>query len=281
MSEPTPPGVAQGDAGRAAPALTPGAINAALDDFRAWLEEAARTAPPDGEAPAADESPVDLHTLLGQFLALRHEVNLQTRAVRGQQELNAQTLDTLRESLDALAEARQAAPASGDDATRSLLETLVDLYDALALAGREMNRGDDTLGPLLDQAARALEAQEPSKLPAPSLLGRLFGKGATAGPAEQEQARQAREGLNKARQALAALATGYAMSVQRLERAMQRQGLEPIPAVGRPFDPERMEVLEAVADSGRPAGEVLGEVRKGYLWQGRIFRFAQVRVAKG
>ena len=39
-------------------------------------------------------------------------------------------------------------------------------------------------------------------------------------------------------------------------------------------------VVEAVAGSDRPGGEVLDEVRRGYLWKGRIFRFAQVRVAK-
>ncbi len=41
-----------------------------------------------------------------------------------------------------------------------------------------------------------------------------------------------------------------------------------------------MEVVEAVAESGRPAGEVIEEVRRGYLWKGRVFRYAQVRVAK-
>ncbi|MBI1917737.1 MAG: nucleotide exchange factor GrpE, partial [Planctomycetes bacterium] len=46
------------------------------------------------------------------------------------------------------------------------------------------------------------------------------------------------------------------------------------------FDPERMEVLEAVANTGRPPAEVIEEVRRGYLWRGRVFRFAQVRVAR-
>ena len=42
----------------------------------------AAAAPP----PASIEpEPIDLHTLLGQFVALRHEVNLQTKSVRAQQ----------------------------------------------------------------------------------------------------------------------------------------------------------------------------------------------------
>ena len=44
--------------------------------------------------------------------------------------------------------------------------------------------------------------------------------------------------------------------------------------------PERMEVVEVVSDSDRPSGEVVGEVRRGYLWRGCVFRYAQVRVAK-
>ena len=70
------------------------------------------------------------------------------------------------------------------------------------------------------------------------------------------------------------------MGVQRIDRALQQHGLEPIPCAGETFDPERMEVIEIVTDTDRPAGEVIDDVRRGYLWNGRVFRFAQVRVAK-
>jgi molecular chaperone GrpE len=70
------------------------------------------------------------------------------------------------------------------------------------------------------------------------------------------------------------------MSLQRVERALRQHGLEALHVVGQTFDPESMEVVEVVFDSGRPSGEVVEEVRRGYLWNGRVFRFAQVRVAK-
>jgi molecular chaperone GrpE (heat shock protein) len=35
-----------------------------------------------------------------------------------------------------------------------------------------------------------------------------------------------------------------------------------------------------VSGSGQPSGEVIDEVRRGYLRGERVFRFAQVRVAK-
>jgi molecular chaperone GrpE len=70
------------------------------------------------------------------------------------------------------------------------------------------------------------------------------------------------------------------MSLQRVERALQQYGLEGMECVGQPFDPEHMEAVEVVQENGRAACEVIDEVRRGYIWKGRVFRFAQVRVAK-
>jgi molecular chaperone GrpE len=86
--------------------------------------------------------------------------------------------------------------------------------------------------------------------------------------------------IERIRQLLGSMLTGYTMSMQRLERALQQEGLEPIRSAGQPFDPERMEVVDVVAHTDRPSGEVVEEVRRGYLWRGRVFRYAQVRVAK-
>src|SRR5262249_20497279 len=84
----------------------------------------------------------------------------------------------------------------------------------------------------------------------------------------------------RAEQLVASVIAGYTMSLQRVERALAQHGLEMIPCESRLFDPERMEVVEAVADSGRPPSEVIDVVRPGYLWRGRVFRYAQVRVAR-
>ncbi len=240
-----------------------------------------------------------MHTLLAQFLALRHEVHLQTRAARTQQEQNALALEQLSGALDALrqsqARAREAGEQERDEAVRPLLKTLVDVYDALALAGREVKRVRDALPPDAtspDAAPARLDVPEP---PAASFWGRLFGLDRTA-RWQQETVASLTRALSEGRsprtdaaseppservgQVLASVVAGYTMSLQRVERALQQHGLEPIEAVGRPFDPEFMEVVEAVSDSGCPSGEVLGEVRRGYLWRGRVFRYAQVRVAK-
>jgi len=252
---------------------------------------------------APDAEAIDLHTLLSQFTALRHEVHLQTRAARTQQEQGAEAVRQLGDALAALQQAqlrsRLDENQARDEALRPLLKTLVDLYDALALAEREVRRVQDTLLPLLEQPAPALPATPdggPIGAPRPSFWARLFGLDRTIADQQavitalhhelaDERARRPPEALPsqlaaRARQMLASVLTGYTMSLQRVERALRQQELEPIPTVGEPFDPESMEVLEVVAESDSASGEVVGEVRRGYLWRGRVFRHAQVRVAK-
>jgi molecular chaperone GrpE len=286
MSEPAPPGVAEAVAGDRAQALSPEAVERVLADFRSWLLQSAVVEP----APPADA--IDLSTLLGQFTALRHEVNLQTKAVRAQQEQNAETLRQLTQALDAVQHVQEATEqeqeAAQEEQVRPLLKTLIELYDALALAGREIGRLQVSVLPYLQDLASSFQPETADdEPPRPSWLARLFG----ARPPDlavwrrrreqqTERACQAREAAERIRQALGALTTGYTMGLQRVERALRQQGLEPIAATGQAFDPERMEVLEVVTDGSRPSGEVLDEVRRGYIWKGRVFRFAQVRVAK-
>src|SRR5205823_4881717 len=94
MSEPPPPPEPAGPPVGPAENVNGDAIDRLLADFRAWLTE--HPAPP-----AAEPAPAfDLSTLVEQFVALRHEVNLQTRASRAQLEHNAQALEQLARGLD-------------------------------------------------------------------------------------------------------------------------------------------------------------------------------------
>jgi molecular chaperone GrpE len=280
--------------------VTPEAIEAALADFRSWLHELTegRRVPPGGApAPvAADEARLDLHALLAQLTALRHEVNLHTKATRAQQEQNAATLGQLGQALEELRQARRAvAPAAQqalEEQLRPALKALVDLWDALGLARREVQRMAEALGPALDRLTGAppLSQADPSRGPHLTGLAGWLSRARVErqwaahwerqAAAQHEWHQQTRQAAEQVRQVLDSLATGYGMSLQRVERALLEQGLEPIAAAGQPFDPERMEVLEAVTGSGRPVGDVLEEVRRGYLWRGRVFRYAQVRVAR-
>ena len=287
--------------------MTAEQIDRLLADFRSWLEQAATAAPP--PEPAAPEPAVDLHTLVAQFVALRHEVNLQTKASRTQQEQNTEALRELGEAL-ALLERRdaaleQAGEQARDEQVRPLLKALIDLHDALSLARREVLRGQEVMGEALakletpgDVPAELPLPEPPAATVRPSVLGRLFGKKAEPGSVSsdiwqqrlaaqraqvlglQQERAEIRDAAGQVRRFVSSMVTGYTMGLERVERALQQQGLEPIAAVGQPFDPETMEVVEVVPGPGRAFAEVIDEVRRGYRWRGRVFRFAQVRVAK-
>jgi molecular chaperone GrpE len=229
-----------------------------------------------------------LHTLLGQFVALRHEINLQTKAARGQQEQTAEALSKLGEALEAIQEAENKVQESDkqeeSELLRPLIKTLVDATDVLGLAQREVQRGRDAVASLLAEFDQPTET-EPAveETPRPSFWARWFG-GSRPGTEVAPSIRVAKPGTRQAteriRQFVESLVTGYTMSLQRLQRTLAQCGLEPIPCKGQAFDPELMEVVEAVTNTGLPAGEVLDEVRRGYFWRGRVFRYAQVRVAR-
>jgi molecular chaperone GrpE len=308
MSEPAPPNLAHDTAVHPAAGLSPESIRSILADFQQWLT----TAPAPHSAIPPDEEPVDLHSLIAQFVALRHEVNLQTRATRTQQELNGESLRQLTAALNALKQSEtatpQSAPATGEETTVPLLKTLIELHDALGVGGRELGKVRETVASQLKQIAdlaapnpaiTALRQSALSAQPARSAgWRRWFGASEALPPAgqsrkdvdaavaaldaqEKERSRRTMEHLDRLAQLIESMATGYSMSLRRIEHALQRHDLEPLTVVGRPFDPEQMEVLDVVYNSGRPSGEVVEEVRRGYLRGGRVFRCAQVRVAKG
>jgi molecular chaperone GrpE len=245
--------------------MTPAQLDAVLADFRDWLARQ----PESSAEPPGDE--VDLFTLVAQFTALRQEVNLQTRAVRAQQEQNAETLQQYGETLEALRE-----PVSNaEEQIRPLLKSLIDAADAQMLALRELEKLRARIEEL------QLNEDPPASMRRLPLLARLAGAGRILERLNDlEKRRDPRPFHETIHDRIEAATTGLAMGLQRLERALRQHGIEPIPSVGNAFDPELMEVVEVVVDTDRPAGEVIEEVRRGYLWNSKSLRFAQVRVAK-
>jgi molecular chaperone GrpE len=62
-----------------------------------------------------------------------------------------------------------------------------------------------------------------------------------------------------------------------LSEILEKAGLEPMEAVGEPFDPNRHEaVLSEEGDGGEPV--VVDSLRTGYSWNGRVLRPAMVKV---
>ena len=61
---------------------------------------------------------------------------------------------------------------------------------------------------------------------------------------------------------------------------LQRLGLEPIDAVGKPFDPNVHEAIATVETDTVPDQYVLDEMQSGFFFKKRLLRPAKVRVAK-
>jgi len=267
--------------------MSPDAIEAILHEFRAWLSEA----PPSSTASAGPGESIDLFTLMGQFTALRHEVNMQTKAARAAVESNAETLNQLA----AVSNERQAtaSAASNDEEFRPLLKAVLDIADALDLASTQVGKLRGTIEPFLTELRSGPEIILEFEAAAPGgLLARMlrsFGDNSEAVRLREQQQAQARmeseragriaQAAAKVSQLLNAASEGYTLSRRRIERVLPTFDLERITAQGEMFDPDTMEAVERIEGSDRPPGEVLQEVRPGYLWRGRVMRYAQVRVA--
>jgi len=246
--------------------LTPEQIERTLSDFRRWLTELGSNRSPEISAPV----PVDLFTLVGQFTALRHEVNLQTKATRG--------------LIDQVAEDRKAPSGpEHDEGLRPLVKAMIDAADALALGLKNVEKLRDSLETQFELAAEPIPAMPES--PSPGLFARILGAPTNRelgewADAANDRIQESNASDERVRPLLAGLADGYALSLRRIERELPAFGLDAMAVVGQSFDPETMEAVEVVASEEHSSGQVVDEIRRGYNWNGRVFRCAQVSVAR-
>ncbi|ABZ84986.1 co-chaperone grpe [Heliomicrobium modesticaldum Ice1] len=78
------------------------------------------------------------------------------------------------------------------------------------------------------------------------------------------------------------LLAGVAMIERQFSDILTKEGLQPLEAVGKEFDPQSHEaVLFGEADEVYPDGIVMEEMQKGYLFKSKVIRPAMVKVAKG
>ncbi|MFA6170509.1 MAG: nucleotide exchange factor GrpE [Candidatus Margulisiibacteriota bacterium] len=93
------------------------------------------------------------------------------------------------------------------------------------------------------------------------------------------------DGLKRALDAAAAakmaeeMLKGIALVKKQFEDTLGKHGLKEIEAVGQPYDPNLHEAILQKEDSG-PAGIVIEEMQKGYVFRGRVIRPSMVIVSK-
>jgi len=75
------------------------------------------------------------------------------------------------------------------------------------------------------------------------------------------------------------LLKGVEMTVKQIEELFGREGLEEINAEGAQFDPFRHEVVSKEANDSQPENTIIGVIRKGYVFRGKVMRPAMVTIA--
>lgn len=74
-------------------------------------------------------------------------------------------------------------------------------------------------------------------------------------------------------------AKGVGMIFRQLEGVLKAEGLEPMEAVGQPFNPEFHQAIMQVESDEHEEGIVVEEVQKGYKLKDRVLRPAMVKVS--
>jgi molecular chaperone GrpE len=198
------------------------------------------------------------------FTAMRHEWRGQTKESRALAE-QIQAAVTSLQSLESKLVAGQQCEAAPEAKQLALLivETEHQLSRALAVTAQwESNRR-------LREAAEAQAIEQcvadmrgAARWFARHLLALLAGQRSAREPAEGHPAL---EGLN--------------MVLERLRHMMHERGLERLDVLGLPFDPDTMHAIGAMTSKDYPAGHVAEQLSPAYRWQGKLLRFADVRVA--
>ncbi|HEY2931766.1 MAG TPA: nucleotide exchange factor GrpE [Acidobacteriota bacterium] len=73
---------------------------------------------------------------------------------------------------------------------------------------------------------------------------------------------------------------GYELLYKQIQNLLAKFGVEPIEAVGQPFDPNVHEAILHESSDSHEEGEVIEELKKGYRLNDRLLRPAQVKVAR-
>jgi molecular chaperone GrpE len=75
------------------------------------------------------------------------------------------------------------------------------------------------------------------------------------------------------------LLEGIEMISKKLWKIVNCEGLCPIEAIGKPFDPNIHEAMQEIETCDYPEGMVVEEIKKGYFLNGKVFRPCLVKVA--
>lgn len=73
---------------------------------------------------------------------------------------------------------------------------------------------------------------------------------------------------------------GVEMVRKKLQKMLEGEGVSPIEALGKTFDPHLHEAVLEVETEDQQDGTVVEEMRKGYFFKGKVLRASMVKVAR-
>ena len=213
------------------------------------VEALMNDSPNSAGGPAAARN-CDSYALWAAMTALTQEIKLQGRAF---QELNR----TLAAQTEKIADDLRAVYAERERALRreterrcrkDVLGALIDLRDRLG-RGRESVR---------------VSEKEIAAGNRGGWLARIFSEKVTGARAD----------------ALGALVRGYELGIDRLDQTLEEFNAREIRCEGERFDPRRMNAIDSEESATVAPDTVLEVYRKGYEWDGEVYRPAQVKVSR-
>jgi molecular chaperone GrpE len=77
-----------------------------------------------------------------------------------------------------------------------------------------------------------------------------------------------------------AVVEGIDMIARLFRATLEKAGVRPMDAVGKPFDPGFHQAVAQEESPGGPDHVVLEEIQKGYLLEGRVLRAAMVKISR-
>jgi len=86
--------------------------------------------------------------------------------------------------------------------------------------------------------------------------------------------------LDVAKESDSNLTQGIEMVRKKFWKVLEGERLTQIEAVGKPFDPNLHEAVLELETCDYPGGTVVEELRKGYMFKGRVLRASMVKVAR-
>jgi molecular chaperone GrpE len=75
------------------------------------------------------------------------------------------------------------------------------------------------------------------------------------------------------------MVAGVELTMRQMQDYLRKNGVEPIDAVGKEFDPNFHEAVMRVEGTEHPENTIVDELQRGYMMHERVLRPSMVRVA--